>query len=108
MKNNQRLHRGPPRLTRSAPRLTPAPKEAEPFYSSKEWVALRDFVLKRDGEVCIDKGQGKCEGRPYVDHIIEIRDGGELLDPENCTVRCARHHTLKSNAERAKRFATPV
>ncbi len=44
--------------------------------------------------------------RVFGDHVRELKDGGALLDPRNVLLRCGSCHTIKSNAERAKRMAT--
>ena len=80
-----------------------APKVAEPFYSSKEWIALRDQVRREARGVCQVPG---CTRRGYiVDHIVEISDGGARLDRTNLVLCCQPHHVAKSYAERAKRAA---
>lgn len=85
----------------------PPPKETDPHYGTaahKQWVA---DVLKRDGGLCQDPQHvGPREGlRCVADHIIEKRDGGDLLDVRNGLTRCWPCHTRKTNAERAKRMA---
>lgn len=42
----------------------------------------------------------------YVDHIIELEDGGAPFDPQNLCVLCAHHHTTKTLAVRALRTGT--
>lgn len=86
-------------------RFRQLPKEVDPFYNSTDWYKVRDFVMERDKGLCIDRHLGPCEGRLYVDHIKEIRDGGDRLDPNNLQILCARHHSQKSYASRKKRFA---
>jgi 5-methylcytosine-specific restriction endonuclease McrA len=50
-----------------------APKQADPFYLSKEWKALRLAVLRRDGFACVF-----CGARASIaDHIVSRRAGGE-------------------------------
>src|SRR5262245_62963590 len=41
--------------------------------------------------------------RMYADHIIELRDGGSLLDLSNGQCLCGSHHELKSAAVRVQR-----
>lgn len=81
-------------------------KVADPFYQSPEWRAVRDYVLKRDDNRCTIPG---CRhvGRVWVDHIVEIQDGGDRLDPSNCQTLCQPHHVTKTHAERRKRWMTP-
>ena len=83
------------------------PKVAEPFYSSAAWIALRDRVrLEADGR-CQAEGCGRGERRMYVDHIVELKDGGAPLDRANVQLLCASHHTAKTTSERARRTARP-
>ena len=44
--------------------------------------------------------------RVFGDHIIELKDGGALLDGRNVMLRCGSCHTRKTFEERAKRSAT--
>ena len=91
-----------PTITARDPRTVKAPpKTAEPFYSSTEWIRLRDQVRRESGNKCQMPGCGK---RGFiVDHIVEIKDGGAKLDRANCWNLCAHHHGLKTSEERAKR-----
>jgi 5-methylcytosine-specific restriction endonuclease McrA len=43
--------------------------------------------------------------RVYGDHIIELQDGGALLDPSNVALRCAPCHGRKTVLERDKRMS---
>jgi len=72
--------------------------EIRKFYVSQAWKKARDHQLKRF-PLCI-----KCQ-RPatMVDHIVEIRDGGERLDPSNLQSMCKSCHNTKTAQERAKR-----
>jgi len=38
-----------------------------------------------------------------VDHIVELKDGGAELDPENCQALCVRCHQLKTAGEKKTR-----
>ena len=81
--------------------VRPMPKERDDFYKSPEWMALRDRVRADAKWTCQRPGCGK-RGL-YVDHIVELRDGGARLDRSNAELLCASCHTTKTNAERAKR-----
>ncbi|MDO8974349.1 HNH endonuclease signature motif containing protein [Reyranella sp.] len=81
------------------------PKVAEPFYSSPAWIALRDRVRREAGGRCQVDGCGRVERRMFVDHIVELKDGGAPLERTNVWLLCASHHSLKTVAERAKRTA---
>jgi 5-methylcytosine-specific restriction protein A len=93
-----------------ANRLAPGPKVAAPVYSSPEWRALIAAILKQRGRRCEDPqcqtpnhGAGQ---RIYGDHVVELQDGGALLDPGNVFLRCSQCHGRKTAVERAKRMST--
>ena len=79
------------------------PKVADPFYSSPQWIALRDRVRREAGGRCQVPG---CTRRgAVVDHIVELKDGGAPLDRKNIWLTCHADHNRKTTAERAKRTA---
>lgn len=96
-------------------RVQPAPKQADPFYSSADWRALCEqlktdrwpWLILEKGHCCEDP---QCQAkhwvgmRIYFDHIVELRDGGAPLDPANIMGRCGSSHTRKTLAERARRL----
>lgn len=94
-----------PTLRARDPRSVKAhPKTAEPFYSSADWIKLRDQVRRESRGMCQVPG---CTSRGrIVDHIVEIKDGGAKLDRSNTMLCCDHHHSLKTAAERAKRAKT--
>lgn len=110
------------RVKTSAPRVRateqrtakPAPKTADRELLTKDHAAFRSAVLKRAGWRCevVTNGE-RCPNRHpahrmYADHIVERQDGGALFDPKNGMCRCASHHTIKTNIERAKRINAPL
>jgi hypothetical protein len=46
---------------------------------------------------------GASEGWLYLDHVVELRDGGARLDPRHVMFRCISCHTRKTPAEAARR-----
>ena len=82
------------------------PKVAERFYSSAEWIALRDRVRREADERCQAQGCGRAERRMYVDHIVELKDGGAPLDRSNVWLLCGAHRVAKTGLERARRTAS--
>jgi 5-methylcytosine-specific restriction endonuclease McrA len=81
----------------------PMPKVGDGFYSTAEWIALRDRVRREAKGMCQVRG---CTRRGHtVDHIVEIRDGGPTLDRANLMLMCQPHHVEKTNTERANRMA---
>ncbi len=100
-----------PRLKTLGPRLKPIdtrkvrppPKVVESFYSSAEWKAVRAIVLKRDGYKCVKCG--RRDGRLFVDHKVERKDGGSDFDLDNLETLDGACHTAKTHAEAVKRGA---
>jgi 5-methylcytosine-specific restriction enzyme A len=86
---------------------TPPSKVADKFYLTSEWIALRDLVRREAGGRCQAPSCGRVERRMFVDHIIELKDGGAPLDRTNVWLLCGSHHTRKTIAERARRTAEP-
>ena len=81
------------------------PKVADRFYSSPAWIALRDRVRREAGGRCQAPGCGHTERRMFVDHIVELKDGGAPLERTNVWLLCASHHSHKTVDERARRTA---
>ena len=86
----------------------PPAKVADKFYLSPEWIALRDLVRREAGGRCQAPGCGRGERRMFVDHIVDLKDGGAPLDRMNTWLLCGSHHSIKSAAERARRTAEPA
>jgi 5-methylcytosine-specific restriction protein A len=96
------------RVGKVSQRIQPRPKTADPVYHTPEWRALIGAIVEQRGRRCEDpqcKTPGRTGMRVFGDHIRELQDGGALLDPRNVMLRCGSCHTLKTNAERAKRLA---
>ncbi|MFT8245209.1 HNH endonuclease signature motif containing protein [Roseomonas sp. BN140053] len=99
------------KLSFLAPRLTaidtrtaqPAPKVADPHYATPEHQAWRAAVIRRAGGMCQAPGCGRTGVRLFADHVRELRDGGDPLDPANGQALCGAHHTAKTASERARR-----
>jgi 5-methylcytosine-specific restriction endonuclease McrA len=83
----------------------PPPKRADTFYFSAEWLALRDRVRREARGRCQMPGCGRMERRMFVDHVVELTDGGAPLDRANVWLLCGSCHTHKTAAERARRTA---
>lgn len=86
----------------------PPPKRVDPVYQNKDHLAWRQAVLRRAGGRCEwrdedDTPCGRREARMFADHITELADGGARLSLANGQCLCGKHHTLKTNRERARR-----
>src|SRR4051812_42679795 len=82
------------------------PKTADKFYVSPEWIALRNRVRWEAGGRCQAPGCGRVG--QYVDHRVELKDGGAKLDRRNVWLLCGACHSTKTVAERARRMAERV
>ena len=87
------------------------PKVKDEAYTTPQYRAWRTMVVHRAGGRCeaVDKHGHRCtktmpEHRMYSDHIVELRDGGSLLDVNNGQLLCASHHALKTIAARSRRY----
>jgi len=95
--------RGPKaRVASLRSKVSALPKKAKPFYLTPEWKALVAAIIARRGRRCEDCGASS--GRVYADHVIEISDGGPVLDEANVRLRCAACHGGKTAAEKRKRL----
>ena len=74
------------------------------FYNSTAWRELRKWFIKSNPTCkwCSEEGRANINNL-IVDHIVEIVDGGEKLDPENLQTLCLSHHNQKTNWAKAKR-----
>lgn len=71
------------------------------FYGSAAWKAIRLEVQRDCRRTC--QRCGKTDTRIYVDHIVELKDGGAPLERSNLMGLCSPCHAKKSARERAKR-----
>lgn len=56
--------------------------------NSREWRALKEWVLDRDRHVCQMRGPRCTTIATCVDHIIARTDGGNMWDPTNLRAAC--------------------
>ena len=76
-----------------------ARKETLPFYISGRWRRLRDWYIGRH-PLCEECGRAPAT---EVDHIREIRDGGDAMSESNLRALCHRCHMTKTAAARRLR-----
>lgn len=78
----------------------------DPRYKSARWLRLRAAILRRDHHRCSIPGCTTDMTLPreaHVDHIHEVKDGGDFWDPSNLRVLCRRHHAAKTLSVAAER-----
>jgi 5-methylcytosine-specific restriction enzyme A len=73
------------------------------FYGTAKWRRLRDVVVAEANGRCEWDGCGRTTERMFVDHIVEISDGGAPLDRSNLWCLCSPHHGFKTMDERKLR-----
>lgn len=94
------------RLTARPARLRERPKAVLPFYHSPEWrAAVRAYHARMRAEhgsvFCEKCGAG---GVLILDHVVEIKDGGAMLDEANLELLCrAKCHPRKTAMARRRR-----
>ena len=74
-----------------------APKDTDPFYISVAWRAFREWFISRHPlcETCEREGRGAVPAA-MVDHVIELKDGGDRLSEANAMSLCWRCHGQKT------------
>ena len=102
----------PPRCERHKCTFTPKKvyhdhqfHRARYFYGTAQWQKLRDRYITQHPlcEMCEKRGL-VVEGKE-VDHIVELQEGGDKLDPNNLMTLCIRCHRRKTAEEKRKREA---
>lgn len=87
------------------------PKIKDPIYNSPEFRSWRTMVLARAGGRCEAIVDGyRCTRatpyhRMYADHVVELKDGGNVTDLSNGMCLCYQHHSIKTFAARKSRYA---
>ena len=74
------------------------------FYNSTAWRELRKWFIKSNPTCkwCLEEGRANINNL-IVDHIVEIIDGGEKLDPSNLQTLCLSHHNQQQMRKLEKR-----
>ena len=91
-----------PALARiSTAAAAPPPKITESIYGSGAWRDAKARVYASRPHVCAHCSRSGV--RLYVDHIRELRDGGDAFDPANLQLLCSPCHMRKTARARAAR-----
>ena len=72
-------------------------KRSARFYTSTQWIRLRDLILSRAGYQCaLCKAHGRLTPATEVHHKIPIKvDWSKRLDAGNCIALCHRCHMME-------------
>lgn len=74
------------------------------IYKSHRWKKVRNLIMRRDGGLCQQcKRDGRITLASVVDHIEELKDGGDPYALENLEALCHSCHTRKTAAKREGR-----
>ena len=91
--------------------IAPTPKTVDPFYKSRAWLEARALALALGNYRCAMCGcklrrspQDRSKARPFVDHIVELKDGGAPFDQVNLQPLCGSCHTGKTHKARVSRL----
>lgn len=80
-------------------------KRADRFYQTPAWRGLMKRIKAVRGCACEICGRGGPGVRIFGDHIVEIKDGGALLDAGNVMLLCGACHSRKTAKAKAARAA---
>ena len=73
------------------------------IYGTARWQRLRNSHI-RMYPLCAECARNALvKPGEVVDHVIEIKDGGDPWDPDNLQALCKEHHQKKSGEEIRKR-----
>lgn len=76
-------------------------KDSKKIYNSSKWIKeVRPAVLIRDAARCV-----QCDSKEnlVVDHVEELKDGGDPYDLNNLETLCKKCHSIKTHEEKKKR-----
>src|SRR5260370_10043286 len=99
----RKITQQPPRLGATSRSDRRRVKQTEPFYKTKQWEDCIERIKHKRGKRCEKCGRNGVMTRLYGDHIVEIRDGGELFDESNIQLLCGSCHTKKTLQVRMER-----
>ncbi len=73
------------------------------FYNSTAWRKVRASYVKQNPFCVKCRDLGRATPVDVVDHIVEIKDGGERLSYSNLQSLCHAHHNIKTSQARVGR-----
>lgn len=82
-----------------ARRSDPVIRERLAFYSSRAWRAARAVQLAKHPLCTACKTEGRLTAATMVDHVTEIKQGGDRFDPANMQSLCAPCHARKTQGD---------
>ena len=82
-----------------ARRADPITRERLAFYSSRTWRAVRAAQLGTHPLCLMCKAEGRLTAATVVDHVTEIKQGGDRFNPANLQSLCASCHARKTQGD---------
>ena len=79
----------------------------DPRYKTQRWARLRLKVIRRDGPHCAIPSCQTAMSKPSmicIDHIVDVKDGGDFWNPDNLQVLCWHHNIAKGHEAQAARY----
>jgi 5-methylcytosine-specific restriction endonuclease McrA len=101
-----RIRQQPPRISTESTRITKRrDKQTLPFYRTQRWKDFVAMLIRKRGRQCQNRHcqRSGVMTRIFADHIVEIRDGGELFDETNIQLLCGSCHSKKTLQVRGER-----
>jgi 5-methylcytosine-specific restriction enzyme A len=80
-----------------------APKDTEPFYLSPAWRRFRIWYLRNHPLCELCQAEGRNTPAAMVDHVVELKDGGDRLSEANAMSLCWKCHGVKTANEKNHR-----
>ncbi|WP_285015539.1 HNH endonuclease [Lactococcus garvieae] len=78
--------------------------ENKPFYRTKEWKAMRQFIYENNKGCCQRCGRFVHGRQAHVHHIIPIKQDKLLkLEPNNLMLLCPKCHVIEENEDKDKK-----
>lgn len=75
----------------------------DPRYKTQRWVKSRAHHAAKN-PLCADcLLEGRVVPMKIVDHVEEVKDGGDFFNPKNFRSLCTEHHNRKTADEKKKR-----
>lgn len=78
-------------------------RKNQSFYGSHQWRKVSQWYRKQSPLCEYCKAEGSATIGDVVDHIIEIKDGGDPYSADNLQTLCHRHHNRKTADKREGR-----
>jgi len=74
------------------------------FYRQARWGKLRTSILSAEPLCRHCKAKGDLTAATEVDHIVPVKQGGEIYDTDNLQPLCGKCHARKSTKDKWRKL----